>query len=460
MSGAKSGILATPRLVPHIASLMRATDRGLSCPQRGFERRASRRIVEVGIVVGERLRALDVQRGEHRPVLLEHVRGLLLEIGEFRELVHMRITGRARHGGELDPGVRDRVRTVRLVGSVLDDDMDEILRRRRGDGDQRSEVHQQAAVALQTNDAPVGPAQRQSEGVRRIEPHRAHREVVERALPEFEPVDGGTIGRDHGLVGDVPRKRAETLIPLHHAAEGLRPINRASGCDAAYASSIAGRIFATSASALIRWCGMPMASRIGSMMRTPQRGESRGVVLGSCPSSPIIMQIGWRYSTATPRMALMESRKPVDWISVSARLSQYERPEAMPMHSSSLQTRMGLNAGSREMGRSSPPLVTMSGTERMNSTPLALRAAMMLEPLSSISSSSAVSKSASIRPLRCRILVAHAGWIDPSAHSPPAFAETNGRELACVTRGLDPRVHHSSQEALCEEDGWPGQARP
>src|SRR5215471_2156299 len=126
------------------------------------------------------------------------------------------------------------------------------------------------------------------------------------------------------------------------------------------------------------------------------------MVEGSCPSSPIIMQIGWRYSTATPRMALMESRKPVYWMSDSARLSQYERPEAMPMHSSSLHTRMSLNAGSREMGRSRPPLVTISGTERMNSTPLALIAAMMDEPLSSIVSSPAVSKSASMRDLQGR----------------------------------------------------------
>src|SRR5262245_25372336 len=81
-------------------------------------------------------------------------------------------------------------------------------------------------------------------------------------------------------------------------------------------------------------------------------------------------------------------------------LVAYESPDAMPMHSSSLQTRMSLNAGSREMGRSKPPLVTISGTERMNSTPLALIAAMMDEPLSSIVSSPAVSKSASMRDLR------------------------------------------------------------
>ena len=69
---------------------------------------------------------------------------------------------------------------------------------------------------------------------------------------------------------------------------------------------------------------------------------------------------------------------------------------AMPMHSSSLETRMSLKEGSRAIGRNSPPLVTISGTERMNSTALALSAAMMLEPFSSISSSSCASKSASI----------------------------------------------------------------
>ena len=67
------------------------------------------------------------------------------------------------------------------------------------------------------------------------------------------------------------------------------------------------------------------------------------------------MQIGWAYSTATPRIALMESRKPVCWMRLSARLSQYESPDAMPMHSSSLHTRMRRNDGSRPIGRNSPP---------------------------------------------------------------------------------------------------------
>src|SRR5262245_9168760 len=68
----------------------------------------------------------------------------------------------------------------------------------------------------------------------------------------------------------------------------------------------------------------------------------------------------------------------------------------MPMHSSSLQTRISFNCGSRAIGRKSPPLVTMSGTDRMNSTPLALIAARMPEPLSSILSSVSATRSASM----------------------------------------------------------------
>ena len=39
--------------------------------------------------------------------------------------------------------------------------------------------------------------------------------------------------------------------------------------------------------------------------------------------------------------------------------------------------------------------------------------------------------------------------------------QSRGRNerLPLVMRGLDPRIHPSSEES-CEEDGWPGQARP
>jgi hypothetical protein len=35
----------------------------------------------------------------------------------------------------------------------------------------------------------------------------------------------------------------------------------------------------------------------------------------------------------------------------------------------------------------------------------------------------------------------------------------SSRYLRCVIRGLDPRIHPSSQEAFFEKDGLPGQAR-
>src|SRR5580693_6754613 len=54
----------------------------------------------------------------------------------------------------------------------------------------------------------------------------------------------------------------------------------------------------------------------------------------------------------------------------------------MPMHSSSLQTRTRRRSLSCAIGANSPALVTMSGTERIYSMPLALIAAMMPAPLS------------------------------------------------------------------------------
>ena len=57
------------------------------------------------------------------------------------------------------------------------------------------------------------------------------------------------------------------------------------------------------------------------------------------------MQIGRLYSTALPRMALMESSRPVCWISSSPRLPVNDRPAQMPTPSSSLQTRMKPRVG-------------------------------------------------------------------------------------------------------------------
>ena len=120
---------------------------------------------------------------------------------------------------------------VGLVGAVLDHDVHEVLRRRRRDGDEAAEIHQQAAVALQADDAFAGPSERQAEGVGGVQPHRADGEVVERALAEVEPVHRRAVGRDDDLVGHVARKHPEAFVALHHDADGLRPISSATGCD-------------------------------------------------------------------------------------------------------------------------------------------------------------------------------------------------------------------------------------
>ena len=65
---------------------------------------------------------------------------------------------------------------------------------------------------------------------------------------------------------------------------------------------------------------------------------------------------------------------PVCCIISSARVPHQDRAAQIDTPSSSLQTRMWRRSGSFEIGRSSPSLVTMSGTETTTSTPLVLSA--------------------------------------------------------------------------------------
>ena len=57
------------------------------------------------------------------------------------------------------PGIG--VRAVRLVGAVLEDEVDQVLRGRLGDGDQRPQVHEQAAVSVEHPDAALGHPDRE-----------------------------------------------------------------------------------------------------------------------------------------------------------------------------------------------------------------------------------------------------------------------------------------------------------
>jgi hypothetical protein len=92
------------------------------------------------------------------------------------------------------------------------------------------------------------------------------------------------------------------------------------------------------------------------------------------------MHTGCWYSTPIARIEFRLSIRPVCCIINTARRPQNARPVQIEMPSSSLHKRINRRAGSREIGHSSPSLVTMSGTAATNSTRAAFSAAMMSAP--------------------------------------------------------------------------------
>jgi hypothetical protein len=108
--------------------------------------------------------------------------------------------------------------------------MHEIARRDVADRHERAEIHQKAAVAVEHDHSPLGAGQRQAETVRRRETHGADGHVIQRMIgPRRNPVEGGAVGADHDVVGNMPCKNLEALIALHHDGIGLRPRRIASG---------------------------------------------------------------------------------------------------------------------------------------------------------------------------------------------------------------------------------------
>ena len=89
--------------------------------------------------------------------------------------------------------------------------------------------------------------------MRRRQSHGADAEIIERTGMDGVPVDGGAVDGEHDRVADMAREQAQTGIVLHHEATGRRAMRSASGCERAYASSIAGRICARSASWSMTW---------------------------------------------------------------------------------------------------------------------------------------------------------------------------------------------------------------
>ena len=88
------------------------------------------------------------------------------------------------------------MRTIHFINAIFKHEMMQVLRRGIGDAHQRTEIHQQAAVAVEHQHMPVGVGQRQPESVRRGLPHRPGGDIVQIARVYRHPVEQGLIHGD------------------------------------------------------------------------------------------------------------------------------------------------------------------------------------------------------------------------------------------------------------------------
>jgi hypothetical protein len=168
----------------------------VSSRQRVPERLAHMRSVQAGVVALLRPARGNLEVYEHRTGFAEQGADLLPEDFQVGEVEHDAISGRTREAGEVDPvAARDGVSAIGLIGAVLAHEVIEVRRRDGAYGHQAAEIHQQAAVAIEHDDAPVGPPQRQPQRMGRGEPHGAMGEIVERMWPDVDPVERAAVDR-------------------------------------------------------------------------------------------------------------------------------------------------------------------------------------------------------------------------------------------------------------------------
>ena len=110
---------------------------------------------------------------------------------------------------------------IDFVHVVLADEMTQILWRNVGDRNQRTEVHQQTAVAVENDHFLIRCAKCQSQAVRRCLPHRTGTEIVQRMRTNLHPVKCGLINSHGDSVRIVPSQNPQRFIAFHHLA--VRP---------------------------------------------------------------------------------------------------------------------------------------------------------------------------------------------------------------------------------------------
>src|SRR6185312_3689480 len=191
--------------------------------QRCLEGGTGRGAVDEGVVLRGRRAGDELQRDEDRAGLGEKSGDLGLEIVERRDRVGAAIAGGACEGGEIDLiAAGDRMAAIRLVFAILTDEMQEVRRLLIGDGDERAEVHEQAAIAIEHDDALVGPCQRKAKRAGRGLSHRADRVIGEGVVGrDAVPFLCRLIDRHDDLIPNVAREYLEAEIAAHGGALGV-----------------------------------------------------------------------------------------------------------------------------------------------------------------------------------------------------------------------------------------------
>ena len=154
----------------------------------------------------------------HGPSSAERARDHLVEHLLVRRPGALRKAGAARHGDEVGAGRgRGRLAAGDLVAAVVHHDDREVLRLEHRDGGEAADLHQQRAVALERDAAPLRLRQRDAERDRAGEPHAAeHVEILRPVAGRPEIEIGVADAADHGLVlqrRDQPLGQREAV---HH----------------------------------------------------------------------------------------------------------------------------------------------------------------------------------------------------------------------------------------------------
>ncbi len=147
---------------------------------------------------GTAIGVVDFENDHDGALVLEGGWKIGLEVLEVVEDVGAWVARTLGDGLEVvDASAGDGLSAGRLVGLVVEDEVDEVGRGLSGDGHEGAEVHEQAAVAVHAPYLLVGPGEGEAERYRGRLPHSTYDgEVIVRVVCDVLPIPAGCHGVD------------------------------------------------------------------------------------------------------------------------------------------------------------------------------------------------------------------------------------------------------------------------